>query len=725
MDENLEFADFVRRLHEHQEVLEHVIECQYGLLTKLISAGDKILSRRQLAIVKQHSNATYTQNTELLKMLCQPKEKEAIGMFLQLLKETHQGHICNYILSDQDIEHDNRPLTEKECKALAELQNYFVDNLYITVGFLAQLNEVDCITEKHVTGVREHKENQNEQVATLLDILHCRSTAQLKKFVECCKKDHPHVHKFLLGEKGVITSVKIVIGGDKSADKKVIEAALFHEIKAMTKDELNELLSAVKKTNNDQSEVEVAGFAPNKCIRLYFYCPSLKALKEFHDNLDKAWRVIIESFFNQLLVKSHVGSVKVTHLYLIDYCECEKYLTTVQGEKQIQPESSQAIQHLSRCPDDLVEAILLKAFIHQTIAAKRISSRPKKFAYQSLCSVSKGWRSIARERKSFARKLGKYLTKLDDFDAKKVQMKNFDDQVTGITVNSEKLKLYVVHGLTSDTIHEYNLETFEHIQGIQIKGSKEVHIEDIVTAPSVDCLYASDSSNACVWRVIFVDGKDENKFEQMQISAKQVSLSQTGQLLTLSDIPPMLALFFDQRDTRHAVSRSYILLGEHMQHPLHVVQLKETTESNNYLISYSSENDGQSHGVCLVSELGGIEMAYDDVCGSGEMKLNNPCHIATDIEGHVFVADAGNHRVLMLDSNLSIIQVLVTQEDDGITNPTRLCYSIEHNLLYVGSDRQLSVYHVHPKASQGKLSAQPSMVVPTTPEHGEKSRDKH
>jgi len=58
-----------------------------------------------------------------------------------------------------------------------------------------------------------------------------------------------------------------------------------------------------------------------------------------------------------------------------------------------------------------------------------------------------------------------------------------------------------------------------------------------------------------------------------------------------------------------------------------------------------------------------------------------PCRLSTDSEGHVFVADWDNHRILLLNSKLQLERVLI--DSNSLLWPVRLFYNELTSHLYV------------------------------------------
>ena len=62
-----------------------------------------------------------------------------------------------------------------------------------------------------------------------------------------------------------------------------------------------------------------------------------------------------------------------------------------------------------------------------------------------------------------------------------------------------------------------------------------------------------------------------------------------------------------------------------------------------------------------------------------------PCHLSLDSEGHVLVADCGNHRILLLNSQLQLQRVLVD------TNSKSSC-GRQHDYVTTNSHHNSTLY---------------------------------
>ena len=78
-----------------------------------------------------------------------------------------------------------------------------------------------------------------------------------------------------------------------------------------------------------------------------------------------------------------------------------------------------------------------------------------------------------------------------------------------------------------------------------------------------------------------------------------------------------------------------------------------------------------------------------------------PWHLSADSEGHVFVADCGNHRILLLTGQLQLQRVIVdTDSQVKPWQPTQLYYNDLTSQLYV----------VHHSAQQTVSFIEPDVI---------------
>ena len=122
-----------------------------------------------------------------------------------------------------------------------------------------------------------------------------------------------------------------------------------------------------------------------------------------------------------------------------------------------------------------------------------------------------------------------------------------------------------------------------------------------------------------------------------------------------------------------------IRLPSDMRHPRHAVE----TSSGSFIICHGWKDDSLNR-VCEMTKDGRIIRSY--TCHPVEIEhgqLNTPLHVATDVEGHVYVCF--NYRVLILNSSLGLQRVIQTQDELVGGLPWSVCYSKDTGQLIVGS----------------------------------------
>ena len=71
------------------------------------------------------------------------------------------------------------------------------------------------------------------------------------------------------------------------------------------------------------------------------------------------------------------------------------------------------------------------------------------------------------------------------------------------------------------------------------------------------------------------------------------------------------------------------------------------------------------------------------LCSLTDVRL--PRHLSSDSDGHVLVADCNNDRVLLLSSELQVLEHVLINTDSPVKlkSPTRLCYNELALQLYI------------------------------------------
>jgi hypothetical protein len=120
--------------------------------------------------------------------------------------------------------------------------------------------------------------------------------------------------------------------------------------------------------------------------------------------------------------------------------------------------------------------------------------------------------------------------------------------------------------------------------------------------------------------------------------------------------------------------------------------------NGSFIVSYSN-NDGTLHSVSeLQLDPISVELrvirSYRCPTGRTIRHLRWPRHLAIDSRGYVFVADCGNDRVLLLDTELEIDRIMLSRIE-GLERPWRLCLDAQHGNLIVGSvTGSIKIFHI-------------------------------
>jgi hypothetical protein len=93
-----------------------------------------------------------------------------------------------------------------------------------------------------------------------------------------------------------------------------------------------------------------------------------------------------------------------------------------------------------------------------------------------------------------------------------------------------------------------------------------------------------------------------------------------------------------------------------------------------------------------------VRCYYSGLRGDGPQQVCSPRHIALIGDGRLLVADDEARRVLLLNAELKLERVLLTEQQLNGGEPWRLCYNSQTGLLFVGMGqpkRRVEVYHFH------------------------------
>jgi len=184
------------------------------------------------------------------------------------------------------------------------------------------------------------------------------------------------------------------------------------------------------------------------------------------------------------------------------------------------------------------------------------------------------------------------------------------------------------------------------------------------------------SSDNCVCRLDIQDQHAIKWLSGVRLkSTISLSVTSAGEVLILCDDPLQLNVYDHQANLSVSIS-----LKDTMADPHHVVE----THSNHFIIAHGGPNS-RLHRVCEITREGSIVRSYGCLSGKMEGQLNRPVYVAVDAESSVYVCDYYNDRVLILDKEFILRQVLINWSENGLYWPKRLSLGLETGHLLVGN----------------------------------------
>jgi len=241
--------------------------------------------------------------------------------------------------------------------------------------------------------------------------------------------------------------------------------------------------------------------------------------------------------------------------------------------------------------------------------------------------------------------------------------------------------VYIVCRLPK-TILRFNAATHEQLTDIDIWGLNAPW--DIVTCEQTSQLYVADLVNS-VFRVL-ADGADIHirrwwrRSSTNKSKPTSLSVTSTRLLVTLYNSKQLIQLDSLGDELRR------VQLPDSME-PRHAVE----SPTGTFIISHFNRQP-ERHQISEVNRHGQVLRQFT---GSRLPSLGSTLHIAIDSHGNVFVADAGNSRILLLDAQLRLRRLIIDEHQLNDKSPQRLCYREPTGQLMVGLyEKKVAVFDV-------------------------------
>lgn len=168
------------RIVRHFHFLAERIDCDFGLLDKLLSKGS--LTTSEIRTIKAEKT-DFNRNRALLNCVL---EKHLTKSFMEVLRETRQGHLVSYLCTNgaRDMESDGVwPLTEKEFIIIQSNHEALVDRLETSelLGYLYSVNVIN----RQQRDLIDSKATQQEKNTTFLNILRKMNLKDFRATFSC------------------------------------------------------------------------------------------------------------------------------------------------------------------------------------------------------------------------------------------------------------------------------------------------------------------------------------------------------------------------------------------------------------------------------------------------------------------------------------------------------------------------------------------------------------
>jgi len=242
-----------------------------------------------------------------------------------------------------------------------------------------------------------------------------------------------------------------------------------------------------------------------------------------------------------------------------------------------------------------------------------------------------------------------------------------DRGVRGVTSVDDEL--FVLLRQDVDQVAVYSINDYKLLRHLSVPGLEPDSDNDMTSCVRYKCLYMSDCDNRCIHRY---DLSSSGMIKwPVPDSPGGLSVTPSCNLLVTCREPSKLVEL--SADSGQCVRE--IPLQSDIVRPCHGVQLT----TGQYVVCHGDLLDGL-HRVCLVGDDGKVTRSYGGQCGSDVGQLNWACHLAVDKDSQcIFVADHGNHRVVLLSPTLEFVRYVT----EKLSCPCRL-YFDQATRLFVG-----------------------------------------
>jgi hypothetical protein len=582
-----------------------------------------------------------------------------------------------------------------------------VEQLDTSHGLMTKMYSKKLVTtrQKEFIEMTESTFVSNER---LLDVVRRGTESDFDGFLECLRETgQTHVCD-VLGRDGVVVHLVAtsVEGADIRQEEAQIVQRFMNLLRSASKEDKERLCREVSDVMNERGDVELIALNTRNSIGLFLFCTTLSGFCYIHERyVCGQLKNDVEALF-KILKRDQSTVIRVKTLtwktptytsgaeYFLRLLDLPILADLYHGERQIEAACLQRGNDLSIAMDlplEIVELIVTKAAGQLFVLANRSSARAGVIAHVTLCAVSLLWRRLMTCR-MHNRKLLRRFFELVSRPFKYNCQQSYcipvagggDGSVSGVAELCGRL--YVVCEC-SDVIRVFNNRPpFNRLEDVQVQDLN--HPQDIAACHDTSQLFVADCSRRrLIWRVSPCD-KHVEEFIKTLFMPWSLSVKNSRLLITPYDGDVLMLYDSDGMRVSSVELPRYMLA-------LHAV---ETTHGT-FIVSHQStlmgDRQPEHNSVSEVDIRGRVIQIFDRQRNiAGGLQFNSPYHLALDGFGHVIVADRLNKRIVVLQSDLKLKQVL-TASLDG--QPIRLSLSQDSGSLVVSCScsNTLTVFQVY------------------------------
>ena len=244
------------------------------------------------------------------------------------------------------------------------------------------------------------------------------------------------------------------------------------------------------------------------------------------------------------------------------------------------------------------------------------------------------------------------------------------DHVRGVTSVDDEL-FVLLDERDDNQVRVYSINDYQQRRHLNVSRYEPDDPSDMTSCVRHKCLYMSDHDNRCIHRYELASSATATSKWSVPGKPCGLSVTPSGNLLvTCLEPNKLVELSVDSGECLREIA-----LQSDIECPLYSVQLT----TGQFVICHGGAYS-DLHRVCVVGDDGKVTRSYGGQRGSDVGQLNAPLHLAVDKDSQfIFVADPGNHRVVLLSPTLEFVRYI-----EGLSWPQRLYYHQATRRLFVG-----------------------------------------